>query len=454
MKKPATTPISPQDQKPALETLLMLAQKHGASKADAIATNGRSLSIGVRAGKLEDIDNSEGEDIGLRVFVGGRQACVSSSDLSQGSLEKLAERAVAMAKLAPEDPWAALADADKLATTEPDLDIFDPVDVNADNLFARAAEVEAAALNVKGVKQAEGANAHCVSAASFFMTSDGFAKGWRSSRHGLSVAAFAGDGANMERDYDYAGTRWLSDLPAPGAIGAKAAARVLARLGATQMSSGAMPVMFDRRVASSLLSSFIGAISGPAIARGVSYLKDAMDTQVFGSGVNITDDPLRMRGTGSRPWDGEGVMSKPLGLIEDGMLRSWMLNTATAAQLGLTTTGHASRDISTPPGVSSSNTHIHAGAQSPESMMKDIGEGLLITEMFGPSINPNTGDYSVGIAGFAIKNGTRSNPVNEVTVAGNLLDMFKNLTPANDLKFDDPIAAPSLLVGDMVIAGE
>ena len=307
MKNSATPPLQPQDQKPALETLLTLAKKQGATQADAIATNGRSLSIGVRAGKLEDIDNSEGEDIGLRVFVEGRQACVSSSDLSQSSLEKLAERAVAMAKLAPEDPWAALADADKLAQAEPDLDIFDPADVPADQLFTRASEVEAAALSVKGIKQAEGANAHCVSAASFFMTSGGFAKGWRSTRHGLSVAAFAGDGTNMERDYDYAGTRWLSDLPSPEKIGTTAAARVLARLGAQQMSSGAMPVMFDRRVAGSLLSAFIGAISGPAIARGVSFLKDAMDTQIFNKTLNITDDPLRIRGTGSRPWDGEGV---------------------------------------------------------------------------------------------------------------------------------------------------
>lgn len=439
--------------KPALETLLTLAKKHGADAADAITAQGRSLSIGVREGALEDIDNSEAKDIGLRVFVGKRQACVSSSDLSKLSLDRLAERAVAMAKLAPEDPYCGLADPSRLAIETPELDVFDPKELNAQELFARAQDVDKAARSLKGIAQADGANAYTVRSAIYFMTTDGFAKGWRSSQHGLSVSAIAQNESSMERDYDYASARWFEALPSPESIGLKAANRALARLGATQMDSAAMPVMFDQRVASSLLSSFIAAISGPTIARGVSFLKDSMGDTLFNDNITITDDPGRVRGHGSRPWDGEGVSCKSMNLIDKGKLTSWILNSASAKQLDLSTTGHASRGIGSPPGVSSSNTYIHAGEQSPQQMMSNIQNGLLITEMFGPSINSNTGDYSVGVAGFAIENGERAGPVSEITVAGNLKDMYKNMTPANNLEFKQPISAPSLLIQEMVVAG-
>ncbi len=454
MKKSANTAPNPDALKPVLEDLLALAKKHGADGGDAIAAHGRSLSIGVREGGLEDIDNSEGKDIGLRVFVGKRQACVSSSDLSKGSLSKLAERAVAMAKLAPEDPYCGLAPQNKLAQTTPDLDVFDPATLTADDLFERARETEAAALSVKGVRQAEGANAYTQSSALHFMTSDGFSKGWHSTSHGLSVSAIAVDGDKMERDYDYDGARWLEDLKSPDTIGLKAGTRAIARLGAKQIPSGALPVMFERRVSGQILSAFISAICGPAITRGVSYLKDDMDKQIFDSAINITDDPLRKRGSGSHPWDGEGVTATPLNLIEDGVLKSWLLHSASARQLGHETTGHASRGMSSPPGVSNSNTHIHAGEISPGTMMKDMGKGLLISEMFGPSINANTGDFSVGIAGFAIEGGARTYPVSEVTIAGNLKDMFMAMSAADDLVFDQPVTAPSLLISSMVIAGE
>ncbi|PHR61665.1 MAG: modulator protein [Robiginitomaculum sp.] len=454
MKKPVDTEINFQSLKPAIETLLGFAKQFGADKADAISAHGRSLSIGVREGKLEDVDNSEGKDIGLRVFVGQRQACVSSSDLSNTSLSKLAERAVAMAKLAPEDPFCGLAAQENLATVSPELDLFDPTELDADALFARAKILEQSALSDSRVQQAEGANANTVSSSLFFMTSEGFANGWRSTHHGISVSAIASDGTSMERDYDYAGERYFSDLTDPEQIGRKAAARVIARLGAKQIASGNMPILFERRVASQILSAFIGAISGPAIARGVSFLKDEMDAQVFAGHITITDNPLRVRGLGSHPWDGEGVVSKPLDIIKNGVLQSWLLNTSVGKQLGLKTTGHAARGVAAPPGVASSNTYIHAGEKSPEQLMQDIGKGLQITEMFGPSVNSNTGDFSVGIAGFAIENGERTTPVNEVTIAGNLKDMFKSLIPANDLAFKGPISSPSLLIPTMVVAGE
>ncbi len=443
--------------KPSLQKLLRLARYYGAHKAEAIGTHGRSLSISVRGGTLEDIDNSEGRDIGLRVFVGQKQACVSSSDLSNGSLDKLAERAVAMARLAPEDPYCGLADPGRLAThtsdPAPDLDIFDPVDLDADTLLGRAKTLEAAALDVKGVTQAEGANAYMTKGATWLMTSDGFDNGWQSSSHGLSVAAFASDGHGMERDYDHKTTRWLEDLPSVETIGQKAGERAVARLGARKMASTSLPVLFERRVAGSLLSSFISAISGTAIARGVSFLKDKMGQQIFHKGITIRDDPSLKRCVGSHPFDGEGVAGSPLDLVTDGVLQSWILNTATANQLGLATTGHAHRSISSPPGVSSSNAWIAAGRNSPEALAQNMGKGLLVTEMFGPSLNPNTGDYSVGIAGFTITNGQRDMPVSEVTIAGNLLDMFKTLIVADDLQFDEALNSPTALIDNMVIAG-
>jgi len=378
-------PITAQALAPALKTLLTQAKKHGADAADAISTHGRSLGIVVRQGDLEDVDNSEGKDIGLRVFVGKRQACVSSSDLSNSSLDKLAERAVAMARLAPEDPFCGLADDAMLSTETHDLDVYDNTEMTPQTLKERALSVEAAALGVKGVQQAEGSSASWSSSALYFMTSHGFAKGWRASRHSLSVSAIAEHEGAMERDYDSQSTRWLADLKSAQEIGTLAGERAIARVGSQQIASGAMPVMFDRRVSSALVNAFKGAISGPSIARGVSFLKEAMHTQLFRDNIQIIDDPLRKRGQASRPWDG------------------------------------------------------------PEALRLDMNEGLLITEMFGPSLNSNTGDYSVGVAGFKIENGLRAYPVSEITIAGNLLEIYKTLIPASDLVFDKSTVAPSLL---------
>jgi len=446
-------PITAQALAPALKTLLTQAKKHGADAADAISTHGRSLGIVVRQGDLEDVDNSEGKDIGLRVFVGKRQACVSSSDLSNSSLDKLAERAVAMARLAPEDPFCGLADDAMLSTETHDLDVYDNTEMTPQTLKERALSVEAAALGVKGVQQAEGSSASWSSSALYFMTSHGFAKGWRASRHSLSVSAIAEHEGAMERDYDSQSTRWLADLKSAQEIGTLAGERAIARVGSQQIASGAMPVMFDRRVSSALVNAFKGAISGPSIARGVSFLKEAMHTQLFRDNIQIIDDPLRKRGQASRPWDGEGVTVKPQNFIENGTLMTWILNTASAQQLRLVTTGHASRGLGAPPGVGATNTYMTAGPKTPEALRLDMNEGLLITEMFGPSLNSNTGDYSVGVAGFKIENGLRAYPVSEITIAGNLLEIYKTLIPASDLVFDKSTVAPSLLCEGITIAG-
>lgn len=453
MTNAADTPVNPDALKAPLETLLSLAKQAGASSADAVATHGRSLSISVRGGEIEDVDSSEGKDVGLRVMVGQRQACVSSSDLSSGSLERLAERAVAMAKLAPEDPYCGLAPSDRLTVDAQDLGLFDPAIRTPAQLQGKAQELEDAALAVKGVSQANGASAGATSSAIFFTTSDGFAKGWRSTRHSMSVVAIAEGKDGMERDYDYTGERWLSDTRDAADIGRIAGERAVARLGGTQLESGKLPVMFDRRVSASLVSALTGAISGPSVSRGVSFLMDKVGEGVFASDVNITDNPLMHRGHGSRPWDGEGVTVKERAIIENGVLTGWLLNCATAKQLGLETTGHAHRSIGAPPGVASTNLIMQNGPLSPEALRVDMGEGLLVTDMFGPSLNANTGDYSVGVSGFRIEKGVITTPVTEVTVAGNLIDIYKNIRPANDLRIEGATAAPSLLLGELAIAG-
>jgi len=439
---------------PVLETLLSRARHYGAEKCDGIATHGRSLSVVTRGGNLEDVDNSEGKDIGLRVFIGKRQACVSSSDLSYTSLDKLAERAVAMARLAPEDEYCGLAHNDLLEHAPPALDLFDPAELSPADLLERANTVEAAALAVKGVKQAEGASASANTSAVYFATSEGFSSGWRGSRFSMGVSAFAeGDDGAMERDYDYHGARFIADVKDMETIGRTAGQRAVARLGGTQLSSSTMSVIMDRRVSNALLSAFTGAITGSGIARGVSFLKDKMDSPLFAKNITIIDDPLIPRGHGSRPWDGEGVQVQRQILVNDGVLKSWLLNTSSARQLGMITTGHASRPIGSPPGISPTNCYIETGEKSPEQLMADIGSGLLVTEMFGPSLNSNTGDYSVGVSGFQIQGGDIARPVNEVTIAGNLLDMFAGLIPANDLVFDNAVVTPSLLIPEMTLAG-
>ena len=448
-------PISADALTPTLEALLGAAKAAGADSADAVATHGRSIGIAVRDNALEDIDSSEGRDIGLRVMIGKRQACVSSSDLSADSIRALAERAVAMARLAPEDPYCGLPGPELLSETggAAALDVWDNSEIDPAALKARAHELEAAALSVDGVAQAEGANASWTTSAFAFATSDGFRDGWRASRHGMSVSAIASQDGAMERDYDFDSARYLNSLPDPASIGRRAGERAVARLGSRQIPSASLPIIFDERVSGSLIAGLLGAISGPSITRGVSFLKDQLNEIVFAPYIQIIDDPFLVRGDGSRPWDGEGLRVRKQHIVENGVLKTWLLNMSSARQLGVAPTGHATRGIGSPPGVSATNTWLAPGDKSPEKLMAEIGEGFLISEMFGPSLNSNTGDYSVGVSGYKIENGQRGFPVSEVTIAGNLREMFKTMIPANDLKMDSSTNAPSILCEGLTLAG-
>ena len=436
-----------------LDDLLLKAKQAGAEQADGIITYGRSLSVSVRGGALEDIDNSEGRDVGLRVIIGGRQACVSSSDVSKHSLEQLAERAVAMAKLAPVDPFCGLPETVVTNVDTAKYDLTDTHISSPDDLKERALSVEAAAVGVKGVAQAMSSSASFSNSDFAFGNSLGFRAGWASSRHSISTGAVAEKDGTMERDYDYASRRHFNDLPSPLQIGRTAGERAVARLGAEKISSGAMAVIYDERKASSLLSALLSAINGNAIARGVSYLKDKMGEQLFPDHINIIDDPLMPRGLATRPCDGEGVGVMRRNLIDNGVLTTWLLNTSTAKQLDMVSTGHASRSVSHPPGVGPSNSYIEAGTLSRDALFKDTGHGLLVTDMFGPNVNPNTGDYSVGVSGFLIENGVVTKPVSEITIAGNIIEMFSTIMPANDLRFEATVNSPTLRVEGMMVAG-
>ncbi len=448
-------PIRAEALYPTLDALLKAAKAAGADHADAVSTHGRSLGIAVRENELEDIDSSEGRDIGLRVIIGKRQACVSSSDLSTASMQALAERAVAMAKLAPEDPYCGLPETDLIAAGggASALDVWDDAEIDPAALKQRAHELEAAALSIKGVDQAEGANASWSTSAFAYATSQGFCDGWRASRHGLSVSAITSQDGAMERDYDYESARYLNSLPDPASIGRHAGERAVARLGSRQIPSASLPIIFDERVAASLIAGLLGAISGPAITRGVSFLKDHLNEAIFAPHIQIIDDPFLLRGDGSRPWDGEGLQVRKQHIVENGVLKTWLLNMSSARQLGVAPTGHATRGLGSPPGVSATNTWLAPGDKSPQQLMTEIGEGFLISEMFGPSLNSNTGDYSVGVSGYKIENGLRAFPVSEVTIAGNLREMFKTMIPANDLKMDSTTNAPSILCEGLTLAG-
>ncbi len=438
-----------------LETLMKDAKAAGADAADAVLYHSVSSAVSWRMEKLEDVERSEGADLGLRIIVGKRQASVSTTDHSPTSLKELADRCAAMAKAAPEDKYCGLAPKDRLANApHKDLDLGDYQEPSTEDLKTRAAECEAAALAVKGVTNSSGAGASYGEGQKWLMTSDGFFGQSGGSNHSVSVSVLAGNDDGMERDYDYDSKTHLSDLKSAAAIGANAGARTVERLSPRKIKSQTAPVMFDHRLSRSLLSHLAGAVNGGAIARGVSYLKDKLGAEIFPATINIIDDPHMQRGAGSRPFDGEGVANEAITLIENGVLTSWILNSAQARQLDLETNGRATRGTGGAPGASSTNLYLKPGAATPDALMREAGEGLVVTDMFGPQVNPNTGDYSVGCSGFWFKDGARVFPVSEITIAGNLLEMFKNLQPANDLEFLGSTNAPSILIDQMTIAGD
>ena len=436
------------------ERLVNAALKTGADAADAVAVRSMSLSVEVRDGAVEESERAEGDDLGLRVLVGHRQAVVSTNDLAGDASVALAERAVAMARAAPEDKFAGLADGALLAHDFPDLDLLDPDLPSVADLEAMAKTAEQAALTVKGVAKSGGASASAGIGGMVLVTSHGFRGAYLGSRHGISMTAIAGEGTGMERDYDYSSSLHAADLDSPEKIGRTAGERAVERLNPRKVSTRKVPVVFDPRISGSLVSHLASAANGASVARKTSFLRDKMGAKLFDDGIRIVDDPLRKRGLRSHPFDGEGVAHRRLALIDDGVLRSWLLDCSTARELGLTTTGHASRGVSSVPSPSPSNLHMEPGRQSPEDLIADIDDGFYVTDLIGMGVNIVTGDYSRGASGFWIENGKCTYPVSEVTIAGHLSDIFRTLTPANDLEFRYSTNAPTLRLEGLTVAGQ
>ncbi len=437
--------------------LLDAARKAGADTADAMAVEGTSLSIDVLDGKLEHADRSEGIDIGLRVLIGQRQACVSASDISTRTIDEMAARAVAMAKEAPEDPYAGLADPSQLVTDyDTDaLELFDPSDEpDPQMLQDDALRAEAAAAGISGVTQVQSASAGYGRNRIHMAATNGFSAGYQRSNRAISCVAIAGTGAGMERDYDHDSRIFQSDLTDATEIGVSAGERAVARLDARKPKTGTYPVLFDERVASSLIGHLLAAINGVAIARGASFLRDAMGEQVLPDHLSLIEDPHRKRTGASRPFDGEGLPTQSRAIVENGRLTTWTLDLATARQLGLQSTGNAARGTASPPGPSVSNVALTQGTASRDDLIRDMGTGLLVTSMIGSTINPNTGDYSRGAAGLWVENGEISHTVNECTIAGNLRDMLQRIIPANDAQTHLSRVVPSLLIDGLTLAGE
>jgi PmbA protein len=415
--------------------------------------DGRSLDVGVREGAIESLEQSEACEIGLRVLVGQSSAVIATSKIDDAGIERIAEQAVAMAKAAPSDPYAGIAAASEIAKSWAPLDTAGENLPDAAALREMALTAEAHALEVKGVSKSGGAGASASDRTILLAASNGFAGSYQRTGVSLSATAIAGEGTAMERDYDYSSVTHPQDLREPEDIGREAGVRAARRLGARKIKSQAVPVIYDSRIAASLVGHFLAAIMGSAVARGTSFLRDKLGTQIFAKTIEILDDAHRPRGLASRPFDAEGIATRPLAFIEGGVLTSWILDLASARQLGLKTTGHAARGLAGPPNPSSSNVHMKPGDATLAEMMKAIGEGFYVTELIGHGPNIVTGDYSRGASGFWIERGEIAYPVSEVTLAGKLPDMFLKLTPANDLTFRTAVNASSCLVEGMTLGG-
>ena len=436
-----------------LTDLVAKARRAGADAADAVLVDSVSLSLAWRLGKLERLERSEAGDIGLRVLIGRRQAMVSSADRSSQALDELLERAVAMSRAVPEDPFAGLAEPADLATRFPDLDTCDPHEPSAETLIDMARRGEDSARAVDGVTNSEGADAGWGRSGVAFVASNGFAHSYAVTSGSLSVSVLAGEAGGMERDYDFTAAVHLSDLQSPEDVGHEAGRRAVHRLGARKVKTCKVPIVFDQRVARGLIGNLAGAINGAAVARGTSFLKDKLGTRIFAPGITVVDDPHRLRGLRSRPCDGEGLPTERLAIVEDGVLKTWLLDLRSARQLGMRSTGHAARGTASPPSPSASNFYLDAGPVTVKEMVGDITQGFYVTELFGQGVNGVTGDYSRGAAGFWIEGGELAYPVAEVTVAGNLKDMFLDLVPANDLVCRHGLDAPTLRIDGMTVAG-
>lgn len=435
--------------------LVDLARRAGADAADAVYSGSSSEGVQVRLGLLEDVERSESEHLDLRVFVGKGSASIGSSDLSDAALKELAARAVDMARAAPDDLYAGLAPDELLSHGPyPELDLYDAAEPTPQDLRETALACEDAARAVAGVTNSEGGSASAGSRVFALATSHGFAAAYRGTSRGLSASVIAGEGANMQRDYGWRSARHSADLPSAEEIGQLAGDRAVKRLNPGRLKSGPMAVVFDPRVGGSLIGHLVGAMSGSSIARRSSFLLERDGAQVFAPGIGIVDDPHRVRGLSSRPFDGEGLATAPRRLVDDGKLTGWLMDSASARQLGRQPTGHAVRGSGGAPGVSPSNLHLEPGKVSVAELISDIADGVYVTELIGHGVNPVTGDYSRGASGFRIVKGEIAGPVAEFTVAGNLIDMFAQLSAANDLEWHRSVNVPTIRVDGMMIAGD
>ncbi len=442
------------DSSELLNDLIARALKAGADAADAVDIKSIALSHAQRLGEVEKVERAESRDLGLRVFFGQKQAVASSTDPGKDALAEVVARAVSMAKAVPDDENCGLADPEQILTADvPDLDIVDSEEPSTDVLAERASECEAAARAVLGITNSEGAEASWSSSDVSIAASNGFTGAYRSTGHGFWVAVLAGEGTGMERDYESTSATYASDLDAPNYVGQTAGERAVARLDPRKVETQQVPVVFAPRVSNGLVRHLAGAVNGSAIARGTSFLKDSMGERIFPEGIHIIDDPHRKRGHRSKPFDAEGLPNGAMHLVEDGVLENWVLDLSTARKLGLESNGRASRGTSSPPSPSTTNLYMTAGKVSPADLIVDITEGFYVTELMGFGVNNVTGDYSRGATGFWIESGSIAYPVSEVTIAGNLKEMFMNMTVADDLQFKYGTDAPTIRIEGMTVAG-
>ena len=436
-----------------LNDLIKKAQKAGADSADALLVDSTDLSVSLRLGEIESLERSESGDLGLRVFIGQKQAVVSSTDRSAKALSELVERAIAMAQLAPEDPFCGIAATDEIAKGFPALESADDTELSAEQLIAQAREIENAARAVKGITNTESSGAGWGATRITLAASNGFSGIHRRTGFSLSASVIAGEGTNMQRDYEYASRVFARDLPACAWVGQSAGTRAVARLNPRKMPTTRASVFFDPRIAGGMIGAMLGAISGSSIARGTSFLKDKLGQKVFPDSITISEDPHRARGLRSRAFDAEGLLPQKRKLIDAGILTTWLLDLRSARQLNMRSTGHAARSAGGAPSPSASNVYLEAGKLSPQELMQDVEHGFYVTETMGSGINGVTGDYSQAASGFWIEKGKIAFPVSEMTIAGNLKDMFLHLSAANDLEFLRGIDAPTLRIDGMTIAG-
>lgn len=443
----------PADDQNLLDDLLRKAKQRGGDAADGLLVRATSLSHAQRLGAIEKLEREESFELGLRVFRGRKQAVVSSTDLGAEALDELVDRALAMSATVPDDPYCGLADPEQLLGNVQQLDMVDANEPTGDDLIAMATSCEDAARAVEGITNSEGAEAGWSRTEVSLAATNGFTGAYARTDFSIGVSVIAGEGTDMESDYDYSLAVFRDDLDDPAVTGRRAGERAAARLGARKMPTREVPVVYDPRVASSLLGHLAGAISGPAVARGTSFLKDRMGAQVFAQGITVVDDPHRPRGLRSKPFDGEGLPNEKLNLVADGELKCWLLDLASARQLGLASTGRAARGTSAPPNPSATNLYLEPGTATPAELMADIEAGFYVTSLMGMGVNGVTGDYSRGAGGFWIEGGKISFPVSEMTVAGNLKDMYRKLQPANDLEFRYGTNAPTVRIDGMTVAG-